>query len=211
MNYLTRVQALSSEIITEFRKTGKSSAVPVEIQKFLVEVDGVMQIKETERFDNITTIAKALCKRFPYLEFRTAKQRVYDAYSLFHVNDNVSNDVWDKIYADKLEDLAKLCVAKGKEEMAFKCFTKAYDYRTKSESRINPEDLKAPVFIISTKIKPEDLGFEKANLHKIATKHSTGEYIKIIESLTFETEEEKDKIYNDAGIINVKNEDIENV
>ena len=73
------------------------------------------------------------------------------------------------IFADKYLDLAKLCIAKGKEETALKCIEKAHQARTNAENRIKPEDLKAPVYIISPQIKPEDLGYEKGNLHKIAT------------------------------------------
>lgn len=205
MTYLQQIETLPAEIIQDFRKTGKSLAIPKEIQQFIKEVDSVIQIKETEKFDNISRIARELMKIYPGINYRVARERVYDAYNLFHVNDSVSNDAWDNIYADKMEDLAKICIAKGKEQTALKAFEKAYEYRTRAESRIRPEDLKAPVFIISMDIKPEDLGFEKSNLKEIARKANEGKYLKMINSLdTDETEKKRLKIdaqITDAEII----------
>ncbi len=199
MNYLQQIEALPFEILQDFRKTGRSLAIPAELQQYILELDAVMQIKETEKFDNLTRIAKELIIRFPHLQLRSARERVYDAYTIFHVNDTVSNETWDNIYADKMEDLAKLCIAKGKEEIAFKAFEKAHEYRTRNENRIRPEDLKAPVFIISIHIRPEDLGYEKGNLKEIARKSNEGHYIKLINSLNTEPSEKK-RLLNDAGI-----------
>jgi hypothetical protein len=199
MNNLQKLEALPVEIIDEFRKTGKSLAINKDMQQYLRELEAVVQIKEVEKFDNMSRIARELVKRYPQLPFRMARERVYDAYTFFHISDAVSNDIWDSVYADKMEDLAKLCIAKGREEIAFKAFEKAHEYRTKSESRIRPEDLKAPVFIISLNIKPEDLGYEKANLKEIARKDNEGHYVKLINSLNT-NEEEKKRLRNDAGI-----------
>lgn len=199
MNNLQQLEALPVEIIDEFRKTGKSLAIAKDLQQYLHELETVVQIKEIEKFDNIARIARELVKKYPYLPVRTARARVYDAYTFFHISDAVANDIWDSIYADKMEDLARLCIAKGREEIAFKAFEKAHEYRTRSESRINPDDLKAPVFIISIDIKPEDLGFEKVNLKEIQKKDSEGHYVKLINSLNTDDEEKK-RLLNDAGI-----------
>jgi len=199
MNYLQQVEALPVEIIQEYRRTGQSLAIPDDLKQWLLEVDAVIQIKETEKFDNISRIAKELIKRYPKLQFRVARARVYDAYNFFHVNEAISNEIWDNIYADKMEDLAKLCIAKGREEIAFKAFEKAHEYRTRAENRIRPEDLRAPVFIISIDIKAEDLGFGKGNLKEIARKDNDGHYIKLINSLSTDDNEKK-RLLNDAGI-----------
>lgn len=203
MTYLQQIETLPAEIIQDFRKTGRSLAIPNELQQFIKEVDSVIQIKETEKFDNISRIARELMKLHPSLTFRNARERVYDAYNLFHVNDSVSNDAWDNIYADKMEDLAKICIAQGKEQIAYKAFEKAHEYRTRAENRIKPEDLKAPVFIISTKIKAEDLGFEKANLKEIAKNINNGEYLKMINSFDIDKDERK-RILDDAQIIDAE-------
>ncbi|MCD6345993.1 MAG: hypothetical protein J7L96_01095 [Bacteroidales bacterium] len=198
-SYLQKLEALPPEIISEFRKTHKSEAIPLKLQELILDMEAVVEIRETDKFDNISRIARELRKRRPQLGWKTALLRVYDALNFFHVNENVSNDVWDKIYTDKMEDLAKLAIAKGKEEVAYKAFLKAHEYRTKAESRIRPEDLKSPVFIISPTIKPEDLGYEKASMMEISRKANEGKYIKMIDSLPI-SEIEKKQIYEDAGI-----------
>lgn len=196
---LQKLESLPPEIIADFRRTKRSEAIPVKLQNYILDLEAVIEIRETEKFDNINRLARMLMKRRPDLHFKNAILRVYDALSFFHVNENASNDVWDKVYADKMEDLAKLAIARGKEEVAYKAFIKAHEYRTKSESRIRAEDLKAPIFIISPDIRPEDLGFEKASLMEISRKANEGKYIKLIDSLPIDDDEKK-KIYQDAGI-----------
>lgn len=200
MTFLQQIEALPAEIIQDFRKNGKSQALSKELKEYISHLDAVIQIKETEKFDNITRIARELMVRYPGLAIHTAKKRVYDAYSWFHVNDAVSNEVWDEVYAEKMEDLAKICIAKGKEETALKAWEKAHEYRTKADSRIKPEDLKAPVFIISTTIKPEDLGYESSNLKEIARKDMEGYYLKIINSLTSIDATERERLKKDANV-----------
>ncbi len=200
MTYLEQVESLPAEIIQDFRKTGKSQAIPAEVQLYILQVDAVLQIKETERFDNITRIARELMKRYPGLMLDVAKRRVHDAYSIFHVNDPISSEIWDEVYAEKMEDLGKLCIAKGKEEIAYKAFDKAHEYRTKIGIRIRPEDLKAPIFIVSMNIKPADLGYDSANLREIAQKDQAGHYIKLINGLSSIDQADKERLLKDAGI-----------
>lgn len=198
-SYLQKLDNLPVEIISDFRSTKQSMAIPDKLKAFILDLDAVMEIKESEKFDNMSRLARELIKRRPKLELRVALERVYDALTFFHVNDNVSNDIWDKIYADKMEDLAKLSIARGNEFVAYKSFLMAHIYRTKAESRIRPEDLKAPIFIISSEIKPEDLGYEKASMLEISRKASEGKYIKMIDSLPI-SDDEKKRMFNDAGI-----------
>ena len=198
-SYLSKIEVLPAEIIQEFRQTHRSMAIPEVIQKYILDLEAVIEIRDSEKHDNLSRIARQLIKRCPHLDFWTAMERVYDALSFFHVNDNVSNDVWDKIYADKLEDLARLCIAKGNEAIAYKSILKAHELRTKSESRIKPEDLKQPIFLISPDIRPEDLGYEKASLMQISKKYTDGEYIKLIDKLPI-TDIEKKRMYQDAGL-----------
>lgn len=209
-SYLEKLDRLSPEVIASFRETGKSGAIELALQQFILQMDSVMEIKDSYRFDNVTLIAKELLARRPELKLlRTAKKRVYDAYSFFHVSDSVSNKVWDNIYADKMEDLAHMCIAKGKEETALRAFLEAHRFRTQALNRISPEDLKPPVFIISPNLKPEDFGFEKASLHNIASKYQNGKYAQLIDKLPI-SDSEKDRLYNDAGIDIETVEEIEN-
>lgn len=198
-SYLARIETLPAEVIADFRRTRQSMAIAPKLQQYILDLDAVIEIREGEKHDNLSRIARELLKRSPHLDFWSAMSRVYDALSFFHVNDNISNDVWDKIYADKMEDLARLCVARGEEMVAFKALNKAHEFRTRTESRIKPEDLKQPVFIITPDIRPEDLGYEKSSLMDISRKYTDGEYIKLIDKMPI-SDEEKKRLYHDAGL-----------
>jgi hypothetical protein len=198
-SYLAKLEVLPADVIAEFRRTHQSMSIPVKIQEYLLDLEAVIEIRDSEKHNNLSRIARILVSRRPQLDYWTAMERVYDALTFFHVNDNVSNEVWNKIYADKLEDLARLCILKGDNAIAFKSIVKAHELRTKSESRIKLEDLKQPVFLITPDIRPEDLGYEKSSLMEISKKYSDGEYIKLIDKLPV-SDEEKKRMYKDAGI-----------
>jgi hypothetical protein len=200
ISYCAAVEKLPFEIIQDFRKTGKSLAIPKEVQQYIIEVDAVIQIKQLQRFDNVSRLARTLMTRFPNLAFRTAKERIYDAYNLFHVNDSVAEDVWDTLYADKMEDLAELCIARGKEEEARRALKDAHEMRTKSKNKLKAEDFKGNVYIVSIDVKPEDLGFERGNLKEIARREIDGHYRKLINSLNNISDADKSRLYIDAGI-----------
>ncbi len=200
-SYLSRLEKLDPIIIQEFRRTQKSLAIPDDLQQYIIQISDAFEISKHE--GSVTRAAKEICLRHPNLTLPTAKKRYYDAITYFHVNNNVSNEVWDHYYADKFEDLAKLCLVKHKYEAAGRFFSKSHELRTKESDSINPEDLKPPVFIITDKLSPEDLGFENKNLQEIASKAAQGKYAEIINSLPID-KEEKEKLYRDAGIEDVE-------
>lgn len=197
---LARIEKLPIEIIQDFRKKGKSLAIPDDLQQYIRELDAVIEIKQVQRFDNISRIARMLVNRFPNLTVRNAEERVYDAYNFFHVGDSLTEDVWDRVYADKMEDLAQICIAKGKEEEARRCLKDAHEMRTNSKSKLKPEDFKGNVYIVSIDVKPEDIGFERGNLKEIARKELNGHYRNLINSLDNISEVDKARLKADADI-----------
>ncbi len=204
-SFLARLEKLDPEVIQSFRKTQISLVIPADLQEYILQISSAFEIAKHE--GSVTRAAKKLCEQYPALTLPTAKKRYYDAITYFHVNNNVSNEVWDHFYADKFENLATMCLAKGKEEAAGRFIAKAHELRTKESDSINPEDLKAPVFIITDKLSPEDLGFENKNLQEIASKATQGKYAEIINALPID-KKEKDALFRDAGIEDVDYEDV---
>lgn len=198
-DYLKRLQSYDPEIIQDFRLSKKSTAIPPELQKFILQLEAVMEIRADLKTDNISRAAKELCARFPEINFRVARTRVYDALSFFHYNEPVANQVWDNVYADKMEDLARVAMSKGDHATALKCYERAHEYRTKAETRIRAEDIKPPVFIVSNKMNIETLGFKNKNLKEVARKASEGAYHEMISKLNI-TKEEKRSILKDLSI-----------
>lgn len=203
MNTMSRLQELERlpfEIVQDFRKNKVSKAIPKDIQQYIIELDAVLELKLQHRFDNITRLARLLMLRFPAMALTTAKERIYDAYNFFYVNDTINNDIWDNVYADKMEDLAALCVASGKLEEARRAFKDSYEMRTRAKSKLKPEDFKGNVYIVSIDIKPEDLGFKQGNMKEIARKETDGYYRKLIYSLNNISEADRVRLIADADI-----------
>lgn len=201
---LQKIEKLPFEILQDFRKTKKSMAIDKRLQQYIIELDAVIELKQQQRFDNISRIARKIMERFPHLAFKTAQERVYDAYSFFHVNDTISEDVWDSLYADKMEDLAQLCISKGKEEEARRALKDAHEMRTKSKAKLKPEDFKGNIYIVSLDVKPEDIGFERGNLKEIARREIDGYYRNLINSLSNISMADKARLKADADIEDVE-------
>ncbi len=159
MNYLETLEKLPVDIIANFRKTGRTSAISPDLQQYIREISSALEISRYEF--SVTRAAEKLMLRYPDLSLSTAKSRYYDAINFFHVDNNVSNEAWDDRYADWFDDFASICVRAKKFETGYKAKTKAHNIRTSKEARLKPEDFQAPVFIVSPKMKPDDFGFEK--------------------------------------------------
>jgi hypothetical protein len=207
MTYLERIQTLSPEVIESFRVTGKSVAIPVDLQDFILQLDASARILRHE--GSITRAAQKLRNEYPALNIHTAKSRIYDALNFFYLDTAVSQSVWDNYYADRYEDLSKLCIASGKLEAARRNFDRAYELRAHASAIINPDNIKPPVFIITSDLKPEDLGFENRKMYDIARKDEQGQYLKLIDCLNT-TDENKKRLRDDAGIQETEFEDLTN-
>ena len=95
----------------------------------------------------------------------------------------------------------------NKPDAALRAFTKAHELRTRSTDRIKPGEWAPPTFIISDRIKPEQLGYAKQNLYDIARKAESGFYKNLIEGLPI-TEKEKERLLAEAEVENAVFEDI---
>lgn len=210
MTYLERIDTLAPELIESFRRTGNSAAIPAELQQYILELDGAARILRHE--GNLTRATQKLRIEFPELTFPSAKNRIYDALTFFHSLDyTVSESIWESYYADRYEDLFKLCVASGKEEAARRNLDRAYELRSRSASAINPGDIKPPVFIIEKDLKPSDLGYDSRKMYEIARKDEAGEYVRLIAGLPT-VDAEKKRLLKDSDIQDVEfTEDNDNV
>lgn len=81
---------------------------------------------------------------------------------------------------------------------AFKCLEKAHELRTKRRESMD-YNWKPPVFLISTTVKPESIGYKSQKLMDIAKRHEDKEYREMILSLET-TAAEKERLLREAGI-----------
>lgn len=202
MSFLAKLQSLPPDIVDSYLKTRRGDGIPEEMKDYILHLNAVPAIMH-HAGASMTRVVKALRQQFPELTFSTARERYYDAVNFFHVDDNISSAAWDNYYADKMEDLARLCIAEGKYDTAKRCYDQAHGLKTQSADRLKPADWKPPVFIITNRIDPEALGFKKKALYDISRKSEAGFYNNLINSLQT-TDSEKERLRREADIEDVE-------
>ena len=167
MTQLDTLDKIHPDLISEFLTTGRCSGIPEDIQKFLKQLQWAAEIFEYER--NITRAAKMLRQRINAtqqinIDERTCKARIYAAINYFNIDNNVSIKVWESNYADKYEDLAKLCAVRGDYKTQEKCYNAALECRRRASEIAEADRDFGIVFLISPNLTPEELGFQKKSI-----------------------------------------------
>lgn len=152
MTQLDHLDKIHPDLISEFLTTGCCSGIPEEIRLFLKQLQWAAEIFEYER--NITRAAKLLRQRINAsqqinIDERTCKARIYAAINYFNIDNNVSIKVWESNYADKYEDLAKLCAVRGDYKTQEKCYNAALECRRRASEIAEADRDLGIVFLIS--------------------------------------------------------------
>ena len=125
--------------------------------------------------------------------------RIYQAINYFQVDCNVPIKVWESNFANKYEDLAKLCAQQRDYKGMKACYDAALQCRRRSSEIAEADRDLGVTFLFTPELTAEELGFTKKNLKEIAAKHNEGFYITLIDSLPIETKEKK-RLLRDADI-----------
>lgn len=198
MTRLEELQLLDHKVLQEFLNTGQSVGIPDKLQDYIRKINAIPAIVHY----NGAALSKcitALRRQFPDLTYSQARGIYEDAMNFFYMDNTVTSDAWDNYYADQFDKLARLSLGMNKPEAALRAFTKAHELRTRSTDRIKPGEWAPPTFIISDRIKPEQLGYAKQNLYDIARKAESGFYKNLIEGLPI-TEKEKERLLAEAEV-----------
>ena len=210
MNKLDTLDKIHPDLISAFLTTGKCDGIAPDVQIFLKQLQWAAEIYEYER--NITRAAKQLRQRINAqqqinIDERTCKARIYAAINYFSIDNNVSIKVWESNYADKYEDLAKLCAAAEDYKTMGKCYSAALECRRRASEIAEADRDLGIVFLISPELSSEDLGYSKASLKEIAAKHNKGFDLNLIDSLPIEKVEKK-RLLRDADIQEAEYEEL---
>lgn len=190
---LQELDKLDPKIISEYRRTRTSLAIPEEIQAYIDQLDKAIEIKNTTR--NISRAANKLKDFFPALSFETCRQRIYDAINKFHLNSTVKEEAWYNYYADFYEDIAHAALARRDTKTALSAGQSAEASRIKaSAATINPDEFKPHYIFISPEVKAGRLGLTEQNL-KTLWPDTKG----FIKSLPID-EKDKRNAMNDAAL-----------
>ena len=181
---------------------GECEDIPQDIKLFLQQLQWSAEIFEHER--NITRAAKKLKLRVNAeqrikIEERTCMARIYQAINYFQVDCNVPIKVWESNFANKYEDLAKLCALNRDYKGMKACYDAALECRRRSSEIAEADRDLGVLFLISPELTSEELGFSKKSLKDIAAKHNQGFYVTLIDSLPIEQKEKK-RLLRDADI-----------
>lgn len=206
MTRLEELQLLDHKLLQEFLHTGHSMSIPEKLQDYIRKINAVPSIVH-HNGATITRCISALRRQFPDMTYSQARGIYEDAMNFFYMDNTVTSDAWDNYYADQFDKLARLALGMDKPEAALRAFSKAHELRTRSTDRIKPGDWAPPTFIISDRIKPEQLGYAKQNLYDIARKAESGYYKKLIEGLPI-TDKEKERLIEEAEVEDSAFEDL---
>ena len=199
---IDRLDAIHPDLISAFLTGGKGEGIPVDIQLFLKQLQWAAEIYEYER--NITRAARKLRIRInaeqgERIEERTCMSRIYQAINYFNVDCNVPIKVWENNFANKYEDLAKICAVQRDYKSQKACYDAALECRRRASEVAEADRGLGVTFILSPEITAEEMGFAKRSRKEIAAKHNRGFYINLIESLPLEKAEKK-RLLRDADI-----------
>ena len=171
---IEKLDSIHPDLISTFLTNGDCDGIPQDIKLFLQQLQWSAEIFEYER--NITRAAKKLRLRINAeqhikIEERTCMARIYQSINYFQVDCNVPIKVWESNFANKYEDLAKLCALNRDYKGMKVCYDAALECRRRSSEIAEADRDLGVTFIISPNITAEELGFSKKNLKEIATKH----------------------------------------
>ena len=134
---IDRLDDIHPDLISAFLTDGKGEGIPLEIQHFLKQLQWAMEVYEHER--NLTRAARKLRIRINAeqgikIEERTCMARIYQALSYFNVDCNVPIKVWENNFANKYEDLAKMCAVQCDYKSQKACYDAALECRRRASA-----------------------------------------------------------------------------
>ena len=157
---IEKLDSIHPDLISTFLTTGECESIAPDVRVFLQQLQWAAEIFEFER--NITRAAKKLRVRINALqhlkiEERTCMARIYQAINYFQVDCNVPVKVWESNFANKYEDLAKLCAQQRDYKSMKACYNAALECRRRSSEIAEADRDLGVVILISPELTPEQL------------------------------------------------------
>ena len=206
MNKLDQLKSIDPAILQDFLEKRNPNGIREELREYILQINAVPAIIHYKGA-SLTRVAQSLRRQFPNLTYAQARGIYEDAMNFFYFDDSVTSDAWDNYYAEQYDNLARLSIAMNKPDVAIKAFEKAHDLKVRATDRIKTADWAPPIFVISSKIKPEDLGYAHKSLYDIARKAEDGFYKKLIDNLPV-SDAEKQRLTKEADIKDTDYEEI---
>ncbi len=181
------------DALQEWIDTGKSDILSDKMVVYLEQLELIRSMyskHQSQRF-----IIKTILKLYPDISQKHAYDLFTDSMNFFYQNSGITKEAWRNIYADKFENAAQVCW----ELTDMEGFRKNLESAMKARGLDIPDPEKFPEDfydrrIVIYQMDPEKVGIKRESRSKIA---------ELIDKMDL-TDNEKDKVYQDAGIINVE-------
>ncbi len=168
---------------------GETKNLPEKVVNFYEQIDFIRCMYN--KYESKSFIINAVVTQFPLLSKYQATQLYYETLNFFNLDNQVKVEAWANIYADRLDNMARICYELNDFETARRLTMDAAQLRGVGKDKPNqiPEELldRRPIFQ-TTRI--EELGLKKENRNELAA---------WIDNLDI-TERQKTRVKRDAMI-----------
>ncbi len=187
MSY-SELDDITFEQIKDFIENGNIKSVPPKIAQRLSLMELIRSLMVDQHKDYAYIIRYLQLP--PYDLSRYLADKIYtDTINFHYAQKDISEPAICNMYAEKLDNLAKICIAADKFEEALRCFERAANYRLKAaEKKEIPDEIydKRPVLY---SVDPALSGGKKVNRNLLA---------KYIDELPDIADDEKQRLHRDA-------------
>jgi len=146
---------------------GETANLPEKVVNFYEQIDFIRCLYN--KYESKSFIINAVVKQFPLLSKYQATNLYYECLNFFNLDNQVKVEAWANIYADRLDNMARICYELNDFETARRLTMDAASMRGVGKEKPNeiPEELldRRPTFYT---MKIEDIGLPKANRHLLA-------------------------------------------
>ena len=171
---------------------GETGNLPEKVVNFYEQIDFIRCLYN--KYESKSYIINAVIIQWPRMSKYQATQLYYETLNFFNLDNPVKVEAWANIYADRLDNMARICYEMNDYETARRLTMDSAELRGVGKEKPNqiPDELldRRPVFYT---IRIEDIGLPKANRNDLAA---------FIDNLDV-TEKEKTKVKREAMIEDV--------
>ena len=146
---------------------GDTANLPEKIVKYYEQIDFIRCLYN--KYESKSFIINAVSKHWPSLTKHNATQLYFDTLNFFNLDNTVKVEAWANIYADRLDNMARICHELNDFETERRCIMDAAQLRGvgKDKGPQIPDELldRRPVFYT---IRLKDLGVPEINRNDLA-------------------------------------------
>jgi hypothetical protein len=171
---------------------GETRNLPEKVVIYFEQIDYIRAL--FNKYESKSFIINAVVLKWPMISKHTATQLFFETLNFFNLDNTVKVEAWANIYADRLDNMARICHEMNDFETERRCIMDAAQLRGVGKEKPNqvPDELldRRPVFYT---IRLRELGVPEVNRNELAA---------LIDRLDI-SEAERMKVRRDAMIEDV--------